>query len=148
MYNKYKILYIPFVLSYKLFSVKMLILKIFRMKRNSSRTSLKTLTWIKSRNRIAWALMLCIQVIWVPLEIWSSSLLSKRSEIKNQHVEFRSVWKPLIRTENKHCSWRQISESLLLVFVLTYNVIWFHMPYEIIYSIYGQICVIIFYLVL
>lgn len=50
MYNKYKILYIPFVLSYKLFSVKMLILKIFQMKRNSSRTSLKTLTWIKSSN--------------------------------------------------------------------------------------------------
>ena len=44
MYNKYKILYIPFVFSYKLFSVKMLIFKIFQVKRNSSRTSLKTLT--------------------------------------------------------------------------------------------------------
>ena len=147
MYNKYKILYIPFVLSYKLFSVKMLILKIFQVKRNSSRTSLKTLTWIKSSNSCMSSHATYPSHLG-PLRDLSSSLLSKRSEIKNKHVEFRSVWKPLIRTENKHCSWRQISESLWLVFVLTYNVIWFHMPYEIIYSIYGQICVIIFYLVL
>ena len=147
MYNKYKIIYIPFVLSYKLFSVKMLIFKIFQVKRNSSHASLKTLTWIKNSNSCMSSHAM-YPIIWVPLEIWSSSLLSKRSERKNEHVEFCSVWKPLIRTENKRCSWRQISESLLLVFVLTYNVIWFHMPYEIIYSIYGQICVIIFCLVL